>query len=103
MALAALGPLRLTHEDLWRLAWGEIEDLVYAYQYREYLESAKRAQHAAWIMNTSGNLKTPVRVEDLIGHWVDGRIMSKGEYFEYCKKRIQRNKDKRLKGGEIDG
>jgi len=100
MALAALGPLQLTHEDLWRLSWGEIEDLVYAFRYREYLESAKRAQHAAWIMNASGNLKHPVRVEDLVGHWVDGQVMSKNEYFEHCKARIQRNKETRRKGGE---
>jgi hypothetical protein len=77
-----------------------MEDLFYAYRYREYLESAKRAQHAAWIMNASGNLRHPVRIEDLVGHWVDGQVMSKGEYFEHCKAKIQRNKEKRRKGGE---
>ena len=45
--LIALGPLRLTHEDLWQLTWGEVDDLIYAWRYSEYLESQKRAQQAA--------------------------------------------------------
>jgi hypothetical protein len=100
--LAALGPLRLTHKDLWELTWGEIDDLVYAYKYREYLESLKRAQHAVWLMNASGNLRHPVRVEDLVGYWADGEIMGKNEYFQYCKDKIKRKKQQQ-EGGESNG
>ncbi len=95
MLLAALGPLRLSHEDLWRLTWGEVDDLLYAWKYAEYLESQKRAQSAAWIMNASGNLKHPVRVEDLVGHWVDGRVLSKNEYHEHLKATIRGRKGDR--------
>lgn len=87
--MIALGPLRLTHEDLWRLTWGEVDDLIYAWKYSEYLESQKRAQHAAWIINACGRLKHPVSVNDLAGYWVDGQIMSKGEYHEHLKKRVK--------------
>ncbi len=87
--LIALGPLRLTHEDLWRLTWGEVDDLIYAWKYSEYLESQKRAQHAAWIINACGRLKHPVSANDLAGYWVDGQIMSKGEYHEHLKKRVK--------------
>jgi hypothetical protein len=89
MKLVALGPLRLSHDDLWRLTWGEVEDLAYAWRYSEFLETQKRAQHAAWILNGSGNLKRPLRVEDLSGYWVDGRILDKNEYHEYQKERIR--------------
>lgn len=87
--MIALGPLRLTHEDLWRLTWGEVDDLIYAWKYSEYLESQKRAQHAAWIINACGRLKHPVSANDLAGYWVDGQIMSKGEYHEHLKKRVK--------------
>jgi hypothetical protein len=40
-------------------------------------------------MTASGNLKRPVRVEDLSGYWVNGRIMDKNEYHEYQKERIR--------------
>lgn len=93
--LTALGPLRLTHEDLWRLTWGEVDDLIYAWRYSEYLETQKRAQHAAWIMNAAGNLKRPVRVEDLSGFWVDGEVLNKNEYHEYQKRRIQARKERK--------
>jgi len=89
MKLVALGPLRLSHDDLWRLTFGELDDLIYAWRYSEFLESQKRAQHAVWIMTASGNLKRPLRVEDLSGYWVDGRIMDKNEYHEYQKRRIR--------------
>ncbi len=93
MALVALGPLKLSHEDLWRLSWGEVEDLLYAWRYAEYLESRHRAQHATWILNGSGNLKHTIRVEDLVGHWVDGQVMSKGDYHEFLKRKIKARKE----------
>jgi hypothetical protein len=93
--LTALGPLRLSYDDVWTLTWGEVEDLVYAWRYSEFLETQKRAQHAAWLMNATGNLKRPVRVEDLSGFWVDGEVLSKNEYHEYQKRRIQARKERR--------
>lgn len=92
MALIALGPLRLSHEDLWRLTWGEVQDLVHGYRYREYLETRRAAQHAAWIMNACGRLKHPVKCDDLAGYWVDGRVLSKNKYHEHLKKRVKTRK-----------
>lgn len=53
-------------------------------------------------MNTSGNLRHPVRVEDLVGYWADGEIMGKNEYFQYCKDKIKRKKQQQ-EGGESNG
>jgi len=53
-------------------------------------------------MNASGNLKRPVGVEDLVGYWVDGKIMGKNEYFQYCKDKIKRKKQQQ-EGGESNG
>jgi hypothetical protein len=89
MTLLALGPLRLSHDDLWHITWGELDDLIYAWRYSEYLESQKRAQQAAWIMNACGRLKHPVRTNDLAGYWVDGQIMSKNEYHEHLKNKVR--------------
>jgi hypothetical protein len=98
MALLALGPLHLSHENLWTLTWGELEDLIHAWSYTEYLETRKRAQHAAWILNGSGNLKTPVRVDDLAGRWVGGRVMTEKQYREHLKRKMQEKK--RRRGGD---
>jgi hypothetical protein len=95
MVLLALGPLRLSHKDLWTLTWGELEDLIRAWTYAEYLETRKRAQLAAWILNGSGHLKTPVRVNDLAGRWVDGRVMTEKQYREYLKRKMQEKKRRR--------
>jgi hypothetical protein len=95
--LIALGPLRLEHEDLWQKTWGQIEDLIQAWRYREYLESRNRAQLATWLLNGSGNLKHPIGVEDLVGHWVDGKVMSKARYRKYSKERVTKAR------GENDG
>ena len=94
MTLLALGPLRLSHEDLWRLTWGEMDDLIFAWRYREYLEAQKRAQLGAWIMNASGNLKHPVNAQDLAGYWVNGRVLSKNEYHEHLKSRVRTRGEK---------
>jgi len=91
----ALGPLCLTHDDLWHLTWGEAQDRLEAHQYAEYLDARKRAQMATWVLNGSGRLKHPIRVEDLVGHWVDGQVMSKGEYLEHAKRKIAANKARR--------
>lgn len=90
MALIALGPLRLSHEDLWRLTWGELEDLIYAWRYSEYLEYQKIAHLAAWLLNGSGNLKMPIRADELVGRWVDGQVMSERKYREYMKRKMQK-------------
>ena len=43
MTLAVLGPLHLTHKHLWSLTWGEVDDLLHAWRYNEYLEMTKLA------------------------------------------------------------
>ena len=48
-------------------------------------------------MNACGRLKHPVRTNDLAGYWVDGEIMSKGEYHEHLKNKV------RSKRGEKSG
>lgn len=98
MRLAALGPLSLSHDDLWITTWGELLDLLYGYRYRKYLENKQQAQLACWLLNGSGNLKHPVRIEDLVGFWVDGEIMDKAEFLEHQKGRIRKNKAR--KAGE---
>lgn len=43
-------------------------------------------------MNATGNLKHPVRVEDLSGYWVDGQVLSKNDYHEHLKSKIKARK-----------
>ena len=87
-----LGPLRRTHNDLWQLTLGEYEDLCRAWMYANYIDTQKIAQLAVWLLNGSGNLKYPVHIEDLIGKWVDGRVMSIKEHREYLKRKVASKK-----------
>lgn len=100
MTLAVLGPLHLTHEHLWTLTWGEVDDLLHAWRYTEYLEMSKIATLGAWIHNVSGNVKHTVKPVDLIGRWVDGQVMSENQYHEYLKKKIRSKKRGREDGEE---
>lgn len=72
-------------------------DLIDGYRYRDFLETRRLMSAAALIANSSGNLKRPVRVDDLVGHWVDGRILDRQEYFEYSKALAIRRKHERLR------
>ncbi len=51
----------------------------------------------ALICNASGNLKQKLRVNALVGHWVDGRILDSQEYFEHSKALAIKRKHDRLK------
>ena len=90
--MTILGPLKLKHDDLWKLTIGEYEDLCHAWSYDNYLENQKIALLATWLLNGSGNLKYPVYVEDLVGRWVDGQVMTEKEYREYIKNKVARRK-----------
>ena len=89
--------MNLRHSDLWEITLGELLDLIDGYRYRDYLETRRLMSAAALIANSSGNLKRPLRVDDLVGHWVDGRILDRQEYFEYSKALAIRRKHERLR------
>lgn len=99
MTLAVLGPLHLTHENLWNLTWGEVDDLLHAWRYTEYLEMTKYATLGSWLINISGNVKHSVKPTDLIGHWVDGRVLSESQYHDYLKEKIKAKKGAVKKNG----
>lgn len=92
MTLAVLGPLHLTHGHLWSLTWGEVDDLLYAWRYNEYLRMTKLATLGSWLLNASGNLKHSVKPTDLVGHWVDGKVMSEVQYHTHLKNKIKAKK-----------
>lgn len=48
------------------------------------------------LINGMGNVKYPVHVDDLVGYWVDGQVLGKMEYWEYCK-----NKARKARKGEV--
>ena len=99
MTLAVLGPLHLTHENLWKLTWGEVDDLLHAWRYTEYLEMTKYATLGSWLINVSGNVKHTVKPTDLIGHLVDCRVMSESQYHTYLKEKIKAKKGAVRKNG----
>ena len=98
MTLAFLGPLHLTHDHLWSLTWGQVDDLLHAWRYTDYLEKLKIATLGAWIHNVSGNVKHTVKPTDLVGQWVDGRVMSESQYHEYLREKIRSKKRGREDG-----
>lgn len=100
MTLAVLGPLCLSHDHLWSLTWGEADDLLHAWRYRNYLDMQKIATLGSWLVNVSGNVKHTVKPTDLIGHWVDGRVLSESQYHDYLKKKIISRKRGRENGKE---
>jgi len=75
---------------LWHITYGEIQDLIVAYRYKEFLASQNRAQMAVWLM--SAWVKKVPSVSDLVGHWVDGEILSKEEYLQRCIKKAKARK-----------
>jgi hypothetical protein len=93
----AFGPLQLRHADLWEITLGELLDLIDGYRYRDYLETRRLTAAAALVANCSGNLKRPLRVDDLVGHWVNGRLMDTQEYWEYSKALAIKRKHDRLR------
>lgn len=74
------------------MTWGEVDDLLYAWRYTEYLEMTKYATLGSWLVNVSGNVKHTVKPTDLIGHWVEGRVLSESQYHTYLKEKIKAKK-----------
>ena len=99
MTLAVLGPLHLTPDHLGSLTWGQVDDLLHAWRYTEYVEMTKYATLGSWLINVSGNVKHSVKPTDLIGHWVDGRVMSESQYHTYLKEKIKAKKGAVKKNG----
>lgn len=79
-------------EDLWTVTLGELSDMAEGLQYREYIETRNAAAHASWIINASGSVRHPVRPDDLVGVWMDGRIVSKREAYEIVKARVKKRR-----------
>jgi len=89
--------LRLSHEDLWHVTYGEFLDLLAGWRYREFLEAQKRAELASLI--TAPWYKHPISVQDIAGVWDDEtmRAYGKMEAFKLFKDRIikkRRTKEK---------
>jgi hypothetical protein len=59
----------------------------------------KYATLGSWLINISGNVKHTVKPTDLIGHWVDGRVMSESQYHTYLKEKIKAKKGAVKKNG----
>ncbi len=71
-----------------------------AWQYREYLDYRKLAALGSWVLNGTGQRTRPVLIDDLIGVWDDGEVMSKQEHFA---RSVQKIKNKKQKGGGCNG
>lgn len=67
---------------------GELSDLIAARRYRDYLEARRDARLACWIANGSGMRTEALHVEDLVGYWVDGAVMTKMAYYDHSKKKV---------------
>jgi hypothetical protein len=98
--LYLLGPLERTHEDLWKLTPGEASDLMAAHRFKEYKEYRKIALLGTWILAPWS--KRSYNVEDLVGVWNGGEIVSKAENYRRVKERIKRKK-RRKRGEEENG
>ena len=83
----ALGPLGLTHEDLWHVTRGQLFDLIHAYNYKSYLVRRERAELAAFIAIYQG--KKPPSIEKLCGEWCDCRVMTVEEANRYRLEKIK--------------
>ena len=95
--LFALGPLELSHEDLWHVTIGELNDLIIARRYKDYLEMQKKAQFAQWLMSCW--LKKAPSVQDMVGVWDEKlmRPLGNREAYEIAKERIRSKKRNRIK------
>ncbi|OUO91824.1 hypothetical protein B5F39_11870 [Cloacibacillus sp. An23] len=77
----ALGPLGLTHEDLWHVTRGQLSDLIHAYNYKNYLARRERAELAVFVALYQG--RKPPSIEKLCGEWEGGRVMTPEEANKY--------------------
>jgi hypothetical protein len=88
--LFALGPLGLSHEDLWFVTNGQLGDLVVAWNYRQYLERKERAYMTSILANLWS--KRRIGVQDIVGIWRNGEVTSKEEFIEKWKAERRRRK-----------
>lgn len=75
----ALGPLGLSHEDLWHVTYGQLTDKIIAYNYNAYLrrrEAAIAAAYAAIWQNSTQSYT----LDDLCGVWDGVKIVEETEY-----------------------
>jgi hypothetical protein len=88
--LFALGPLGLSHEDLWQVTNGQLGDLLDAWHYKQYLERRERAYMTSILANMWS--KRHITVQDIVGVWHQGEILSKEDFIEKWKERRRRRR-----------
>jgi hypothetical protein len=95
--LFALGPLGLSHEDLWFVTNGQLSDLTEAWEYKQHLERTERAYMTSILVNMWS--KRRISAQDIAGVWDRrrGRAVPKEDMVENWKARRRRRK------GERDG
>jgi hypothetical protein len=89
--LFALGPLGLSHEDLWFVTNGQIGDRIDAWNYKQYLERRERAYMTSILANMWS--KRRISVQDIVGIWHDGKTVSKEDFIEDWKEKRRRRKE----------
>ncbi|WP_034443505.1 hypothetical protein [Cloacibacillus evryensis] len=75
----ALGPLGLSHEDLWHITHGQLTDKIIAYNYNAYLRRREAAIAAAYAAIWQ-NSKQHHTLDELCGVWDGVRIIEETEY-----------------------
>jgi uncharacterized protein (DUF433 family) len=88
--LFALGPLGLSHEDLWQVTNGQLGDLLDAWHYKQYLERRERAYMTSILANLWS--KRRITVQDIVGIWHHGQTISKEDFIEKWKENRRRKK-----------
>lgn len=64
--------------------------MLYGYRYRKYLQSRENAQLALWIL--SPHIKEIPTIDDLVGVWDNGEVVSVKEKYYRDKNRALRYK-----------
>lgn len=77
----AIGILGLTHEDLWHVSLGQLYDRIYAHKYKIYCDRVEAAIHASYGAALNNSTKK-LTIEDLVGRWEDGLILSANEFLK---------------------
>ena len=88
----AFGPLGLRHGDLRLMTLGQLVDLIEGYHYRVRLEAERDARLACWICNGAGMRSEPLRPEDLVGIWADGRSWTKDGHRKHLEDQLRRRR-----------
>ena len=75
----ALGPLSLSHEDLWHITHGQLIDRIIAYNYSAYLRRREAAIAAAYTAIWQ-NSKQHHTIDQLCGVWNGVCVVDEIEY-----------------------